>query len=324
MTARLARPIRRTLLAAGLACGLVGCKSTKSASTAPAVVLDPAGSEPTAVGDLPILRQKAAMGLVDVVRAELAPRLREAPDAAPDVGRDALRALAIELALRQDDQPAALHQLQQMARDLDRLGGRASGAERARWHILHSALLCAQQRYAEARGQSLEALAALDLTREPGLAGDAFRGLAREQLGLGQPDKALESVRRALAVHKDSLSVFEDQVLAVDILIAAGQPVEAVIAAGKLYDDALANVGPSTLAHAEALAAAAAATFASGDRDASLAFFTDANKLWGELQAARSDPSLPLSAALERRLSELERVHALVSVPAPKDRPPTP
>lgn len=319
MPARLSAPL---LLAAGLA----GCKpATTAAPAAPAVVLDPtSSSEPTPAGDLPLLRQKAAMGLVDVVRAELGPRLAEAADAGPDPGRDALRAFAIELALRQDDQPAALQQLQLLARDLDRLGPRASGAERARWHILHGALLCAQQRYAEARGQSLEALATIDLTREPGLAGDAFRGLAREQLALGQPDRALTSVRRAMAVHKDSLAVFEDGVLAVDILIAAGEPVEAVIAAGKLYDDAIAYVGPSTLAHAEALAAAAAATFASGDRDASFSFFTDASKIWGELQATRSDPSLPLSARLEQRLGELahvlERSAPASAEPAPKDR----
>ncbi|WP_434423316.1 hypothetical protein [Nannocystis pusilla] len=292
-----------------LAAGLVGCKTAgRAGTTAPAVVLDPEGPAPTGVGDLPILRQKAAMGLVNVVRAELAPRLAEAPEAGPDPGRDALRALAIELALRQDDQPAALKQLQLLARDLDRLGPSASGAERARWHILHGALLSAQQRYAEARGQNLEALAAIDLKHEPGLAGDAFRGLAREQLGLGQPDKALESVRRAMAVHKDSLALFEDGVLAVDILLAAGQPIEAVITAGKLYDDAIATVGPSTLAHAEALAAASSATFASGDLEAAITFLTDARKIWGELQAARSDPSLPLSAHLERRLGELEAV----------------
>ncbi|PCC72479.1 hypothetical protein SAMN02745121_01656 [Nannocystis exedens] len=305
-----------------LVAGLAGCKTAARAGAGePAVVLDPAGPEPTAIGDLPILRQKAAMGLVDVVRAELVPRLAEAPDAGPDPGRDALRALAIELALRQDDQPAALKQLQVLARDLDRLGPRASGAERARWHILHGALLSAQQRYAEARGQDLEALAAIDLTREPGLAGDAFRGLAREQLALGQPDKALESVRRAMAVHKDSLDRFEDGVLAVDILLAAGQPVEAVIAAGKLYDDAIATVGPSTLAHAEALAAASSATFASGDLEAAITFLADARKIWGELQAARSDPSLPLSAHLERRLGELDvvtRRAAANSAPAGK------
>ncbi|WAS92336.1 hypothetical protein [Nannocystis punicea] len=314
--------LARLALVLLLAAGLGGCKTTaRAGSTSPAVVLDPSGPEPTAIGDLPILRQKAAMGMVDVVRAELVPRLAEAAEAGPDPGRDALRALAIELALRQNDQPAALEQLQVLARDLDRLGPSASGAERARWHILHSALLGAQQRHAEARGQSLEALAAIDLKLEPGLAGDAFRGLAREQLALGQADRALESVRRAMAVHKDSLALFEDGVLAVDILLAADQPVEAVIAAGKLYDDAIATVGPSTLAHAEALAAASSATFASGDLDAAITFLTDARKIWGELQAARSDPSLPLSAHLERRLGELDVVTkraAANSAPAAK------
>ena len=208
-----------------LAAGLAGCRA-QPASTAPAVVLDPSQPAPgTAADDLPLLRQKAAMGLVDVVRAELVPRLQHAPKTGPDPGRDALR------------------------------------------------------------------------------------DLAREQLALGQPDQALGSVRRALAAHEDRLAVFEDQLLAVDILIAVGQPVEAVIAAGKLYDDAIEHVGPATLAHAEALAAAATATFMSGDRDASLTFFTDARKIWDDLQAARVDLDLPLSARLQRRLRELDAAH---------------
>jgi tetratricopeptide (TPR) repeat protein len=314
-----ARPTH-LLLAAGL---LAGCKSRSTAAEATppvVVVLDPGAPAATASDDLPLLRQKAAMGLVDVVRAELAPRLEGARGSGPDAGRDALRALAIELALRQDDQPAALRELQVLARDLDHLGERATGAERARWHILHGALLGAQQRFAEARGQNLEALAALDLTREPGLAGDAFRGLARQQLALGQPERALESVRRALAVHKDRLALIEDGVLAVDVLVALGQPLEAVITAGKLYDDAIADVGPATLAHAEALAAVATATFASGDRDAARSFFADASKIWGDLQAARTDPRLPVSARLERRLYELGLVlDRGGDEPAPKD-----
>lgn len=301
MTARLA------LVLAGLAGAASACKSTPAA---PVVVVDPTAPPRTPSEDLPILRQRAAMGQVDAVRAELAPRLRSAPDSGPDPGRDALRALAIELALRQDDQPAALRELQILARDLDRLGAEASAAERARWLILHAALLCAQQRFGEARGQSLEALAAVDPAREPGLTGDALRDLARVQLALGQPERALESVRRALAVHKDSLSTLEDHIVAVDVLLAVGQPLEAVITAGKLYDDALLHVGPRTLAHVEALAATATATFATGDRDASRSLLTDARAIWDELQAARTDPSLPVSARLERRLAELDALHA--------------
>lgn len=294
-----------------LAAGLAGCRA-QPASTAPAVILDPSQPAPgTAADDLPLLRQKAAMGLVDVVRAELVPRLQHAPKSGPDPGRDALRALAIDLALRQDDQPAALRELQTLARDLDDLGARASPSERARWLILHAALLCAQQRYGDARGQTLEVLPLVtgDHLKQGALLGDALRDLAREQLALGQPDQALGSVRRALAAHEDRLAVFEDQLLAVDILIAVGQPVEAVIAAGKLYDDAIEHVGPATLAHAEALAAAATATFMSGDRDASLTFFTDARKIWDDLQAARVDLDLPLSARLQRRLRELDAAH---------------
>ena len=308
MTYRLASRLA-SLLALAAAAGIVGCKASPGAAAAPAVLLDPGRRSGTAAEDLPLLRQKAAMGLVDVVRAELVPRLQQAPESGPDPGRDALRALAIDLALRQDDQPAALRELQVLARDLDALGARASPSERARWLNLHAALLCAQQRFGDARGQSLEVLPLAGGDRvelDPVLLGDAHRDLARVQLALGQPDQALGSVRRALATHKDRLAVFEDHLLAVDILIAVGQPLEAVIAAGKLYDDAIEHVGPATLAHAEALAAAATATFVAGDRDASLSLFTDARKIWDDLQAARVDLALPLSARLQRRLLDLD------------------
>lgn len=301
------------LLAAALPAGCA-----KPATVATTVVVDPQAPAETPSADLPILRQKAAMGRVDSVRAELAPRLAAAPEGTPDAGRDALRALAVELALVQDDQPAALRELAALARELDSLGERASREDRARWHTLHGACLFAQQRFAEARSQDLQALALLDLGPDSTpLVGDALAGLARDQLALGEPDKALTSVRRALAVHKDSLAVLADRVLAVDVMIALGEASEAVITAGKAYDDALLHVGPDTLAHAEALVAAAAATVASGDLEAARTFLTDAHEIWGALQAARTDPARPVDARLARRLAALD-VALAAALAAPK------
>lgn len=291
---------------------LAGCARPASA-VATSVVVDPQAAPETPAGDLPILRQKAAMGRVDAVRAELAPRLAAASAGPRDRGRDALRALALELALAQDDQPAALEQLAALARALDDLGEQAGREERARWHMLHGACLFAQQRYADARGQDLQALALLDPGPEIPLVGDVLAGLARDQLALGDPARALESVRRAMSVHKDSLALLADRVLAVDIMIALGEASEAVITAGKAYDDALLHVGPDTLAHAEALVAAASATLASGDLDASRSFLTDAHEIWAALQADRTDTSRPVSARLERRLAALG-----AALPAPR------
>lgn len=296
---------RRAALALAL---LAGC--AKQPATPPtSVALDPDAPDGTPYADLPILRQKVAMGRVDAVRAELAPRLDAAPASAPDQGRDTLRALAIELALLQGDQGAALRELQTLSRDLDSLGADATAADRARWHMLHGSCLYAQQRFSDARSQSLQALALVDGGPKTPLVGDALRDLARDQLALGEPQRALASVARALDVHKDSLDVFEDKLLVVDIMLALGQPQEAVITAGQLYDDAIAHVGPDTLAHAEALAAVAAATLFSGDRDASLTLYTDAREIFGALQAARTDTSLPVSARLQTRLAALASVH---------------
>lgn len=301
------RPGPLALPPLALAAALAGGCATAPTTVATTVVVDPQAPPETPSADLPILRQKAAMGRVDSVRAELAPRLAAAPAGSPDAGRDALRALAVELALVQDDQPAALRELAALARELDVLGDRASREDRARWHTLHGACLFAQQRFAEARSQDLQALALLDLgPRSTPLVGDALAGLARDQLALGEPVKALTSVRRALAVHKDSLAVLADRVLAVDIMIALGEPSEAVITAGKAYDDALLHVGPDTLAHAEALLAAASATLASGDHDAARSFLTDAHEIWSALQSARTDPERPVSVRVARRLAALD------------------
>lgn len=292
---------RRGLLLLALA---AGCARSAVATT---VAVDLQAAPETPATDLPILRQKAAMGRVDAVRAELDARLAAAPASGPDPGRDALRALAIELALAQDDQPAAVRELAALARVLDGLGERAGREERARFHILHGACLHAQQQFGDARSQDLQALALLEGgPAGSGLLGDAHAGLARDQLDLREPVKALASLQRALAVHKDSLSLLADRVLAVDVLIALGDPSEAVITAGKAYDDAIQHVGPDTLAHAEALLAAASATLASGDLDASRSFLTDAHAIWDELQAARTDTARPVSARVSERLALLD------------------
>lgn len=306
------RPPRRARAAARAALALLlavaaGCARAPVSTT---VLVDPQATETTPAADLPILRQKAAMGQVDSVRAELAPRLAAAPTGTPDAGRDALRALAVELALVQDDRPAALRELAALARELDNLGDRATPAERARWHLLHGSCLFAQQRYAEARSQDIQALALLDGGPSQPLLGDAYAGLARDQLALGAPLDALTSVGRALKAHKDDLAAFADRVLAVDIMIALGDPSEAVITAGKAYDDAIQYVGPDTLAHVDALLAAAAATIAFGDLDASRTFLGDAHAIWDELQAARTDPARPISDRVARRFVALDAAHA--------------
>lgn len=288
-----------------LAVAAAGCP--KTASTAkPEVVVDPAASPGTPSEDLPILRQKAAMGLVDAVRAELAPRLAAAREGAADPGRDALRSLAVQLALAQGDREAALREMGALSRELDRLGERAAAEERARWHMLYSACLFEHQSFSDARGHALQALALVSPGPETALVADILRELARDQLALGDPERALASLRRAMAGHKDSLSRHDDLLLAVDVMVVLKQPSEAVIAASQLYDAALEAVGPDTLAHAEALAAAASATLASGDLDASRSFLTDAREIWTALQAARVDPRLPVSVRLERRLAAVE------------------
>lgn len=297
-----------------LLCAAAGC--ARARLPAPDVRVDPGAPVSTSVQDLPILRQKVAMGLVDAVRAELGPRLAATREGHVDPGRDTLRTLAVQLALVQGDREAALREMGALSRELDRLGARAPAEERARWHMLYSACLYEARSYSEARSHALQALALLTPGPETPLVADVLRELARDQLALGEGARALESLRRAMAGHKDSLSRQDDLLLAVDVMIVLEQPQEAVITASQAYDAALEAVGPDTLAHAEALAVAAAATLASGDLEASRTFVTDAREIWGALQAARVDPNLPLSARLERRLLAVEE--ALSLAPAAK------
>lgn len=288
------------------------CAGRGAAHAVTDVVVDPEAPSVTPHADLLLLKQKAAMGRVGDVRAELAPRLATAADGVPDPGRDALRALAIELALVQGDREAASRELAALAQDLDRLGAGASSEARARWVMLQEACLFEQERFGEARSSSLQALALLDEAPATPLTGSALRGLARDQLALGDPEKAVATLRRALEIHGASatetrhLDLHEDLLLAVDIMIALNQPQEAVIAAGQLYDEAIPNFGPDTLAHAEALVAAGAATLASGDLEASRTFVEDARAIFDQLQAERSDPRFPVSVRLERRLQGVD------------------
>lgn len=295
-----------------LVLALVGCAKPGPTAT-PSVTVDPAATARTPSEDLPILRQKAAMGLVDAVRAELVPRLAAAREGADDPGRDALRALSVQLALLQGDREGALREMGPLSRELDRRGERATADERARWHLLYSACLFEHQSFSDARGHVLQALGLVSVGPETPLVADILRELARDQLALGDPERALESLRRAMAGHKDSLSRQDDLLLAVDVMVVLQQPSEAVIAAGQLYDAAIEAVGPDTLAHAEALAAAASATLASGDLDACRSFLSDAREIWSALQAARVDPRLPVSARLERRLAAVEQALGVYS-----------
>src|SRR5688572_23723576 len=85
------------------------------------VVVDPEPAHVTPFGDLEILRHRAAMGLAGDVRAELVARLAAADKGAgdgkaPDPGRDALRGLAVELALVQGDAETAGSELDRLDR----------------------------------------------------------------------------------------------------------------------------------------------------------------------------------------------------------------
>ena len=292
---------------------------TPACAAAPAprttgVVLDPEPAHVTPHGDLEILRHRAAMGLAGDVRAELVARLaaadKEAGDGAgPDPGRDALRGLAVELALVQGDAEAARSELDRLDRAVLGLGERAGAELRARTAMLRGALLFARRRYADARSSHLRALVALDQApadRAVGpLTGTALRALACDQLALGEAETAMSTLGRAIALHRDDpgshIELYEDFLLAVDVMIAVKQADEAVIVASDAYNQALSKFGPDTLPHAEALLVVGAATLASGDRGAAQSVFTDAREILDKLQAERSDPRFPISArALQR------------------------
>lgn len=295
---------------------LPACARTTTPATT-GVQLDPTPPHVTPHADLQILRHRAAMGLTDAVRAELGPRIASAGDS-PDPGRDALRSLAIELALVQGDQTAARGELERLERAVQDLGDRASPELRARSAVLRGAFLFAERRFADARSSHLRALVALE---QPGPAtafkGTALRALARDQLALGESESAVSTLGRAIEIHRESkdayIELHEDLLLAVDVMLALKQPTEAVIIAGDAYNQALTGFGPDTLPHAEALLVVGAATMASGDREAARTLVGDAREILDKLQTERSDTQLPISSRALQRCAELSA--ALASTP---------
>ncbi|MBK7827273.1 tetratricopeptide repeat protein [Nannocystis sp.] len=311
--------------ALALALALPACARTTTPATT-GVLLDPAPAHVTPHADLQILRHRAAMGLAGAVRAELSPRLASAGDnPEPDPGRDALRGLAIELALVQGDQDAARGELVHLEQDVLRQGERASAELRASSAVLRGALLFAERRFADARSSHLRALVALEQGGPPSaLKGTALRALARDQLALGEAESAVNTLGRAIEIHRDSqdayIELHEDLLLAVDVMLALKQPTEAVIIASDAYNQALTGFGPDTLPHAEALLVVGSATMASGDSEAARTLVGDARQILEQLQTARSDPRLPISARALRRCEELSA--ALASTPALADAAP--
>ena len=315
-----ARKRWRAAATLALALTLPACARTTTPATT-GVLLDPAPAHVTPHADLQILRHRAAMGLAGAVRAELSPRLATAGDRPePDAGRDALRGLAIELALVQGDQDAARSELAQLEQAVLRQGERASPELRASSAVLRGALLFAEHRFADARSSHLRALVALEQAGPPSaLKGTALRALARDQLALGEAESAVNTLGRAIEIHRDSqdahIELHEDLLLAVDVMLALKQPTEAVIIASDAYNQALTGFGPDTLPHAEALLVVGAATLASGDNEAARTLVGDARQILEQLQTARSEPRLPISSRALRRCDELSA--ALAKTPAP-------
>ena len=312
------------LLPAVFAAVFGACASAPATPTT-GVVIDPEAPQVTPHGDLGILRHRAAIGLTADVRAELAPRLAAVADRpGPDPGRDALRALAIELALIQGDADAARAELDRLDRTIAGQGERASAELRALAATLRGAWLFDAHRYADARSSHLRALVALD--QQPpdpqGAAqkGAALRALARDQLALGEAEAAVNTLGKAIELHRDSpeahIELHEDLLLAVDVMIAVQQPDEAVIVSSDAYNQALSKFGSDTLPHAEALLLVGAATLAKGDRSAAASVISDARAILDKLQSERSDPRFPISARALRRSDDL--MQALAASPTEK------
>ena len=283
------------------------CARTTTPATT-GVVVDPAAPYVTPAGDLEILRHRAAMGMAGDVWALLAPRLATAGDEPrSDPGRDALRGLAIELALVQGDAEGARRELDQLDRSVLE---HASPALRARSALLRGTWLFDQQRYVDARSSHLRALATLERDAPRSIeTGVALRSLAGDQLALGEAQAAQLTLGRAIEIHTQQaeahIELHEDLLLAVDLMIALEQKDEAVIVASDAYSQALSRFGADTLPHAEALLMVGAATMTSGDRDAALTVLNDARVILERLQSERSDPSFPVSARALRRSAAL-------------------
>jgi len=305
---------RKLALALALVATPACARATTPATTG--VVVDPPAPYVTPAGDLVILRHRAAMGMTGAVRAELAPRLASAGDApGADPGRDALRGLAIELALVQGDAEAAARELDRLERAVLDLGDGAPAQLRGLSAMLRGTWLFDQARYVDARSSHLRALAALERREPTGVqTGVALRGLARDQLALGEARTAVDTLARAIQIHTDQpeahIELHEDLLLAVDVMIALQQKDEAVIVASDAYNQALNRFGSDTLPHAEALLMVGAATLASGDRGAAETVIGDARVILDRLQAERSDPRFPVSVRAVRRCAALTEMLA--------------
>ncbi len=299
---------RLTLLALVAATAGAGACARSQITPTTNVVVDPEPAEVTPSGDLEILRFRAAMGMAGDVRAELTPRIASAGDR-PDRGRDALRRLAIQLALVQGDGEAARTQLAQLSRDITSLGTQATAEDRAQLDLLSGRWLHEQGKYADARGKHLRALANIDGPADSSLIGTALRGLADDMLALGDAKGALATLSRALEIHTNAsdaaIELHEDLLLAVDVMIALDQPDEARILAGDAYNQALKQFGPDTLPHAEALLQVGAASLAAEDKTAGASVVADAGAIFDKLQSERTDPRFPVSARVVRRLFAL-------------------
>ena len=219
----LARAVMHALV--GVLVGAVGCarpQATAPGEAPPVFVAPESASRLTDVRDLLILRHRAAMGEVAAVREQISPRLAMAAAEGSDAGRDALRRLAIELAIVQGDVKAAARELSRLDADVRRLGPAATAEERAVVALLEGELYFQGGRYLDARRHDLRALALLEPEGSP-LVGNALRGLARDSLALGQPSEALEQVMRAIDQHRrsgeaEARELVEDFLLAVEIL----------------------------------------------------------------------------------------------------------
>lgn len=305
-------PARLGLALAALAALLPACakRPASAPSDPPAVIVAPAqASRLTDIGDLVFLRHRAAMGDISRVRQEIAPRLAGAAEDGADAGRDALRRLAIELAIVQGDQRSAARELDRLGDDVRDLGSTATTEERAVLALLEGEFLYLAGRHLEARRHDLRALALLERDASP-LLGNALRGLARDALALGQPTEALKLVLDATDAHRQSAGaedreLVEDLLLTVEVLVALRLADEAMIAAGDAYDQALARFGSGSLPHAEALVAVAAASLVRGEVAAAGSLVDDAQEIQSELQSTQADPAAPVSHRLSLRLQQL-------------------
>lgn len=301
------------LLALALGVG-AGCKRGPAETTTPTkeIFVLEENAQPTDIHDLELLRLRGTLGQHAEVREAILPRLAAASAEAPDAGRDALRRLAIELALAEGDAATAAAELSILERDTSRLGPAASAEAQAIVSLLYSDLAYRGNYFLDARKWSLRAVSLLEAGDSP-LLGDALTNLARSQLALNNADQALDVLLQAttqLERHSDAeyVALHEARLLKVDVLLALRMPGEAVIAAGEVYDGAIERFGGESLPHAEALLAVAAATYASGSESAARSMFADAKEIFWEVQTKQPPSPFPVSERLVKRLNQMSQL----------------